>query len=176
MSLPYSQKHIKNLFQLTRGWIQSVNVKRWARYKYLQLFRAKGGASMVAKGFSIGLAIEMFTLPTAGLAFFLIFPLVYFFEASLAGALVGFVFGKVIYLPLAFLNNIVGGFIVPDHVEQYLVFLPDWLEKVLYVNIKLIVGGIVDGAILGMLAYFPIKALIEMYTANRNKKRSRRTS
>ena len=39
--------------------------KRWLKFKYLFLFRAKGGTAMAAKGFSIGLAIEMFTLPTS---------------------------------------------------------------------------------------------------------------
>ncbi len=64
---------------------------------------------MVAMGFSIGIFVEMFTLPTGGLAFLLIFPLVYLLRASVASALLGFMFGKVIYLPLMFFSSPDGG-------------------------------------------------------------------
>jgi uncharacterized protein len=154
-----------------------TGIRRWIKYKYLLLFRAKGGAAKVAIGFAIGLAIEMFTLPTLGLAFFLIFPLVYMFRASLAGALIGFVFGKIIYIPMAFFNNKVGGWIVPNHFKHWIHFnhwidfLPHWLKKMLYMNIKLIVGGMIDGVLLGILFYFPIKWLLEFYTAKRTEKR-----
>lgn len=151
-----------------------VGIRRWFKFKYLQLFRAKGGAAKVAIGFAIGLAIEMFTLPTFGLAFFLIFPLVYMFRASLAGALIGFVFGKIIYIPMAFFNNKVGGWIVPDHFNEWISFLPHWLKKMLYMNIKLILGGMVDGVLLGLLFYFPIKFMLEFYTAKRTEKRKTR--
>lgn len=126
---------------------------------------------MVAKGFSVGLAIEMFTLPTIGLAFFLIFPLVYFLRASFAGALIGFVVGKIIYIPFAFMNNKVGGWFVGDRFAEHIHFLPDFVEKVLLINMKLIVGGVVDGAILGILAYFPIVFLLKLYTDKRKEKR-----
>ncbi|WP_307720042.1 DUF2062 domain-containing protein [Paenibacillus koleovorans] len=163
----------------SRGWSSKVRVsmtglRRWFKYKYLLLFRAKGGAAKVSIGFAIGLFVEMFTLPTFGLAFFLIFPLVYLFRSSLAGALIGFVFGKVIYIPMAFFNNKVGGWIVPDNINKWITFLPEWLERMLYVNIKLIVGGMVDGILLGLLFYWPIKLLLELYTARRTEKRRAR--
>lgn len=148
-----------------------TGIHRWIKFKYLLLFRAKGGAAKVAIGFAIGLAIEMFTLPTLGLAFFLIFPLVYMFRASLAGALIGFVFGKIIYIPMAFFNNKVGGWIVPDQFNQWIHFLPYWLKKLLYMNIKLTVGGMIDGILLGVLFYFPIKWLLQFYTEKRTEKR-----
>lgn len=128
----------------------------------------------MAAGFSIGLAVEMFTLPTLGLAFFLIFPLVYLFRASLAGALIGFVFGKIIYIPVAFVNNKVGGWVVPDRMLDWISFLPHWLEKILYVNMKLIVGGMIDGTLLGILFYFPVKRLLELYTEKRTEKRRKK--
>nr|WP_240041331.1 DUF2062 domain-containing protein [Paenibacillus ginsengarvi] len=144
---------------------------RWFKYKYLQLSRAKGGAAKVAAGFSIGLAVEMFTLPTFGLAFFLIFPLVYLFRASLAGALIGFVFGKIIYIPVAFLNAKVGGFILPDHLGNWISLLPHWLRKMIYMNAKLIVGGMVNGTAMALLLYFPLKQLLGLFTARRSEKR-----
>ncbi|MFK7693580.1 DUF2062 domain-containing protein [Paenibacillus sp. HJGM_3] len=148
-----------------------TGIRRWIKLKYLLLFRAKGGAAKVALGFAIGLAVEMFTLPTFGLAFFLIFPLAYLFRASLAAALIGFVFGKVIYIPMALINNKVGGWLVPDHFRDWIQFLPHWLKRMLYMNIKLIVGGIVNGALLGTLFYFPLKKLLEYYTEKRTEKR-----
>ncbi|TNJ61963.1 DUF2062 domain-containing protein [Paenibacillus hemerocallicola] len=146
-------------------------IARWFKYKYLLLSRAKGGAAKVAAGFSIGLAVEMFTLPTFGLAFFLIFPLVYIFRANFAGALIGFVFGKIIYIPLAFVNAKVGGLIVPDRFNEWISFLPYWIEKMLYVNAKLIVGGIVDGTLIALLLYFPLKQLLQLFTSKRSEKR-----
>lgn len=148
---------------------------RWFKYKYLLLFRAKGGPAMVAKGFSIGLAVEMFTLPTFGLAFFLIFPLVKMFRASLASALIGFVFGKVIYVPLSFLINKVGGLALPKNFYRNLHHaLPQWLDLYLRVSFKLIVGGMIVGTALGIILYFPLKYLLEMYTAKRKEKRRRK--
>jgi uncharacterized protein (DUF2062 family) len=148
---------------------------RWMKYKYLLLLRAKGGAAMVAMGFSLGLAIEMFTLPTFGLAFFLMFPAVWFFRASFASALIGFVFGKLIYPFFFFINKSVGGWLVPRQLERHVLHsLPHWLERLLFTNIKLIVGGIIVGAVLGVAVYFPMKLLLEFYTEKRKKKRKLR--
>lgn len=144
---------------------------RWFKYKYILLSREKGGAAKVAAGFSIGLAVEMVTLPTFGLAFFLIFPLVYLFRANFAGALIGFVFGKIIYIPVAFVNALVGGIIVPSRFNEWISFLPMWLEKMLYVNAKLIAGGIIDGTVIALLVFFPLKRLLELYTLKRSEKR-----
>ena len=159
----------------TTSRLQSL--KRWVKFKYLQLFRAKGGPAMVAKGFSIGLAIEMFTLPTLGLAALLILPLVYFFRASLPGALVGFLFGKIIYLPMAFLNQKVGRWIIPNGFLADLHFHSGWLEtlfKAIKGTLDLIVGGIIVGAVLGLIAYWPIKKLLELYANRRLEKRKAR--
>jgi uncharacterized protein (DUF2062 family) len=150
-------------------------IKRWTKYKYLLLLRAKGGPSKVATGFSIGLAIEMFTLPTGGLAFFLIFPLIYLFRGSLAGALIGFVFGKIIYIPFAFLNKKVGAFVVPKPFKYYLIHhLPNWLSQIVRGSLDLIFGGMIVGAILGIIVYFPILFLLKYHTHRRKEKRKMR--
>ncbi|GIP38733.1 hypothetical protein J31TS4_20130 [Paenibacillus sp. J31TS4] len=148
-----------------------AGIRRWFTLKYLLLLRAKGGPSMVAKGFSIGLAIEMFTLPTFGVAFVLIFPFVYLLRASLPGALIGFLFGKIIYIPMAFLNQKVGRFVLPRHIEDYLYFLPDKVIKLLAAALDLIVGGMIVGAVLGLIAYFPLRQLLALYTAKRKERR-----
>ncbi|KIL41876.1 hypothetical protein SD70_04495 [Gordoniibacillus kamchatkensis] len=149
------------------------NVGRWVRYKYLQLLRAKGGPHIVALGFSIGLAVEMFTLPTGGLAFFLIFPLVYLFRASLASSLIGFLFGKIIYLPMAFLNQKVGSWVMPKQSRHALLHqMPPWLADILKHSLNLIVGGMIVGAVLGLVLYFPLRMLLK-YTTERRKERRR---
>ncbi|KRF21475.1 hypothetical protein ASG93_08870 [Paenibacillus sp. Soil787] len=149
------------------------STKRWFRYKYLLLLRAKGGPSKVARGFSIGLFVEMFTLPTAGFAFALIFPLVYLLRANLPGALIGFVFGKVIYIPFSILNKQVGDWLVPKHFKIYLIHhLPHMLSNIIRSGLDLIVGGMVVGLVLGIIAYFPIMLLLK-YHANRRKEKRR---
>lgn len=151
------------------------NIGRWFKYQYLKLTRAKGGPAMVALGFSIGLAIEMFTLPTAGLAFFLIFPLVYSLRASMAAALIGFVFGKVIYIPMSFINKQVGALVMPHGIRMHLQqILPDWLDTFLRFNMKLLVGGMIDGAVLGLLVFYPIKWMLEWVDGKRKEKRRKR--
>lgn len=146
------------------------SIKRWLKYKYTQLMRAPGGPSMVALGFSIGIFVEMFTLPTYGLAFFLIFPLIYWMRASIAGALVGFVFGKIIFIPVAIVNSMVGGLVLPNHLKFQIPLIPDWMNHLFLVNLKLIVGGIIDGMILGLLFYFPVRLAIQ-YVANKRKEK-----
>jgi len=152
------------------------STKRWFRYKYLMLLRAKGGPSKVARGFSIGLAVEMFTLPTGGLAALLILPLVYVMRANLAGALIGFLFGKLIYIPFAFLNKHVGEILVPKPVKYYLLHisphLPHLLVKFIRSGLDLLVGGMVIGAVLGLIMYFPVVLLLQ-YHANRRKEKRR---
>jgi uncharacterized protein len=144
---------------------------RWLKYKYMLLLRAKGGASRVAMGFAIGLAVEMFTLPTLGFAFLLIFPLVYLLRGNLPAALVGFVIGKLIYIPMIYPNTVVGGWVLPDQLSIHLSFLPEWFNHLLLTNLKLIVGGIIDGILLGLICYFPIKLSIESFKTKRKEKR-----
>ncbi|AJY75836.1 DUF2062 domain-containing protein [Paenibacillus beijingensis] len=151
-------------------------VRRWSRYKFVQLLRAPGGPSKVALGFAIGICVEMFTLPTYGLAFFLIFPLVYLTRASLAGALVGFVLGKIIYLPMAVLNQKMGGYILPSHIRFEIPFISNWLNELLLVNLKLIVGGVINGIILGTLFYFPVRMMIAFFANKRKEKRKKNRS
>ncbi|WNR43548.1 DUF2062 domain-containing protein [Paenibacillus roseipurpureus] len=149
------------------------SIKRWFKYKYILLLRAKGGPSMVARGFSIGLFVEMFTLPTAGFAFALIFPLVYLLRANLPAALIGFVFGKVIYIPFSILNKQVGEALVPKHFKFYLIHhLPHMLSNIIRSGLDLIIGGMVVGLFLGIIAYFPVVLLLK-YQANRRKEKRR---
>lgn len=149
---------------------------RWFRYRYIKLLRAKGGPSKVARGFSVGLAVEMFTLPTFGLAAVLILPLCYLLRASLPGALIGFVLGKVIYIPMAFLNRMVGEMVVPHSWHEGLAHFPGWIGGLLNHALELIIGGMIDGAVLGLLLYLPVWLTLEWYTAKRKERRRKRTA
>lgn len=149
-------------------------MKRWLKYQFLKLIRTRGAAAQVARGFCIGLAVEMFTLPTAGLAFFLIFPLVYMMRGRLAAALIGFVFGKLIYIPVAVVNERVGHWILPMHWTVHAAALPDWLNRLLTINMNLIVGGMIDGVALALLLYIPMKQILLTMQERRRQKRRHR--
>ncbi|WP_374018169.1 DUF2062 domain-containing protein [Paenibacillus thiaminolyticus] len=149
-------------------------MKRWLKYQLLKLVRTRGAAGQVARGFCIGLAVEMVTLPTAGLAFFLIFPLVYMMRGRLAAALIGFVFGKLIYIPVAVVNERVGHWILPMHWTVHASALPDWLNRLLTINMNLIVGGMIDGTMLALLLYIPMKQILLTVQERRRQKRCHR--
>ncbi|BFH39456.1 hypothetical protein J6TS7_44010 [Paenibacillus dendritiformis] len=138
--------------------------------QFLKLIRTRGAAAQVARGFCIGLALEMFTLPAAGPAFFLIFPLAYLMRGRLAAALIGFAFGKLIYIPIAVVNERVGHWILPLHWSVHAAALPDWLNRLLTININLIVGGMIDGVLLALLLYIPMKQILLVMQVRRRQK------
>jgi uncharacterized protein (DUF2062 family) len=146
-------------------------IGRFFKYQYVKLLRAKGGASVVAMGFAVGLFVEMFNLPTYGTSFLLVFPLNFLFRGSFAAALVGFLFGKMIYIPMSIVNTKMAGWVLPRHFVVQISFLPSWINHALLLNLKLIIGGIIDGAILGLLFYFPIRYSINAYKRKRREKR-----
>lgn len=146
-------------------------IPRWLKYQYVKLLRAKGGASFVAMGFAIGLFVEMFNLPTYGTSFVLIFPLNYILRGSIAASLIGFLFGKVIYIPMSFLNKMMAKWVLPSDFSVHVSFLPHAVNKFLLLNLQLIVGGIIDGAILGLLVYFPIRYSVNTFKRKRREKR-----
>ncbi|MGG1312550.1 MULTISPECIES: DUF2062 domain-containing protein [Cohnella] len=149
-------------------------LQRLLKYQYLKLLRAKGGASSVAMGFGVGLFVEMFNLPTYGTSFLLVFPLIFLLRGHLAAALIGFVFGKIIYVPMTIPNAMVGGFVLPKHFNVHVSFLPEWANHLLLINLKLIVGGMIDGAILAAVCYFPIRYSVNAFKAKRKERRKSR--
>ncbi|MBB6633752.1 DUF2062 domain-containing protein [Cohnella thailandensis] len=146
-------------------------LQRYVKFQYYKLLRAKGGAAVIAMGFAVGLFVEMFNLPTYGTSFLLIFPLNFVLRGSLAAALVGFVFGKLIYVPMSFLNTYVASSVLPDDFSVQLSFLPGWINHALLLNLKLIVGGVIDGAALAFLLYFPIRYSVNAFKRKRKENR-----
>ncbi|MCC3377070.1 DUF2062 domain-containing protein [Cohnella sp. REN36] len=144
---------------------------RYLKFQYVKLLRAKGGAYSIAMGFAIGLFVEMFNLPTYGTSFVLIFPLIFLLRGSLAAALIGFVFGKLIYIPMSIPNKIVGGAVLPKNFTIEIPFLPENINHFLLFNLKMIVGGMIDGLALGLLFFFPIWYSVETFKRKRREKR-----
>lgn len=153
---------------MKQSWL--LKAGRWLRKKYIRLLRAPGGPDFVARGFSIGIAVEMFTLATYGLAFLLLFPLTRMFKGSFPAALIGFVLGKVIFIPISFLNKRVGKIVIPDHFAEQLKFLPGWLSKYLEINLIYIVGGMIVGTLLGTLLYLPVRYMIHLAITQQKKR------
>jgi uncharacterized protein (DUF2062 family) len=155
------------------------NFFRWLKYKYFQLLRTPGGPKIVARGFAIGIMVEFITLPTGGLAFFLIFPLTWMMRASLAGTLIGYVFGKILYLPFSPLSYLIGDEIIPHNIEQsiphgferFFALLPELLQTAIVSNVYLLAGGMVVGLGLGFLSYFLILMLLRARASRRVEKR-----
>jgi uncharacterized protein (DUF2062 family) len=153
--------------------MRKLGFKRFVKLKYLLLLRSPGGAKMIAKGFSIGLAVEFITLITFGLAFFLIFPLLKLLKGSLPSAMIGFLFGKLIlplFLPIGImLGETVFGF--ETHIKYTLPFgkvidLADYLNTFL--------GMLCLGTIMGLLAYYPIYFATLKYQQARLEKRKQK--
>ncbi|MFC3798522.1 MULTISPECIES: DUF2062 domain-containing protein [unclassified Cohnella] len=147
---------------------------RYLKLQYVKLLRAKGGAYSIAMGFAIGLFVEMFNLPTYGTSFVLIFPLIYLLRGNLPSALVGFVFGKLIYIPMSVLNKMVADAVMPAHFAVNFSFLPAKVNHFLLFNLKMIVGGMIDGLALGVLFFFPIWYSVQAFKRKRREKRRAR--
>ncbi|MEK0316407.1 DUF2062 domain-containing protein [Cohnella sp. 56] len=147
---------------------------RYLKLQYVKLLRAKGGAYSIAMGFAIGLFVEMFNLPTYGTSFVLIFPLIYLLRGNLPSALVGFVFGKLIYPLMFMLNKMMADLVLPAHFSIRFSFLPEKINHFLLFNLKMIVGGMIDGLLLGILFFFPIWYSVQVFKRKRKEKRRAR--
>ena len=80
--------------------------------------------------------------------------------------------GKSIYIPFSILNKQVGELLVPKHFKIYLIHhLPHMLSNIIRSGLDLIVGGMVVGLILGVIAYFPVVLLLKYHTNRRKEKR-----
>ena len=100
---------------------------------------------MVAIGFSIGIFVEMFTLPTYGFAFVLIFPC----SSIDAGQLCRRI-DRIRCSAKLFLSRLLsstawsGDGCCQSFADSLLHCIPIWLYHILLMNLKLIVGGIID--------------------------------
>jgi uncharacterized protein (DUF2062 family) len=158
---------------------QKINFRRWIQLKYAHLMRTPGGPDIVARGFAIGIIVEFVTLPTAGLAFLLVFPLVWLTRSSLAAALIGYVIGKVLYLPLSPISYYLGSVALPgewrwwlvDRIESDLSFLPRFFQLALESNLFLLFGGLLVGLVLGAISFLLLRYFLRIQLRRRKVKR-----
>jgi len=132
------------------------NTFRRIRLEYLKLLRTKGAPSIVAKGFALGVFLEFITLPTLGIAFFLLYPLNLLFRGSLPAALIGYLMGKVILPVFLYINYTLGNRLIGgskqavgslrwhDFTSWHM-----WKEK----GLAFFVGSAIVGAVVAVVGY-----------------------
>lgn len=140
---------------------------RKIKLKYYQLMRSKGGTSTIARSFAIGMVIEFITLPTFGLAFFLLFPLIKWFRGVWSVALIGFIMGKLI-LPLFLVLNYGVGEKLLSRWEFPSLFMGGVGQK----GIAFLVGSFVDGVVMAVVCYFLVTYALTVYRKTKEKKRA----
>jgi uncharacterized protein (DUF2062 family) len=155
----------------------------WRKIKknYYQLIRSKGATSIIARSFAIGIAVEFITLPTAGLAFLLLFPLIKLFRGVFSVALIGFVMGKII-LPLFFVINYKVGELVIEKLG--ITFATQETQQSFFLNLiggkglAYLAGSFVTGCIVAVISYGLVYTALVMYRKskeNRMRERQKKT-
>lgn len=143
-------------------------IYRKLKYEYYKLIRMKGAPSFVARGFSVGLFVEFITLPTFGLAFLLLFPLMKVFRGSLPAGLIAFVIGKLVLPVFMVINYKIGYAIVGKPLNEHLVQgdMPPWEEWLLWMKEKglaYFTGSAVVGFVAAIASYFLVHAALQLY-------------
>jgi uncharacterized protein len=146
---------------------------RRMKYEYYKLIRMKGAPSFVALGFAIGIFVEFITLPTFGIAFLLLFPLVKAFRCSMPAAIIGFVMGKVV-LPLFLVLNYKLGYLIIGHPVLYGFSAPykawqTWLLWIEEKGLAYFTGSAVMGLAVALASYFLVMLALQWY---RNRKKT----
>ncbi|KQL43840.1 hypothetical protein AN963_20420 [Brevibacillus choshinensis] len=144
-------------------------IYRKLKYEYYKLIRMKGAPSFVARGFSIGIFVEFITLPTFGLAFLLLFPLLKFFRASIPAGLIAFVIGKLVLPVFMVINYKIGYAIVGKPLNEHLVHggeMPPWEKWLLWMKdtgLAYFTGSAVMGFVVAISSYFIVHAALQLY-------------
>ncbi|QRG66066.1 DUF2062 domain-containing protein [Brevibacillus choshinensis] len=143
-------------------------IYRKLKYEYYKLVRMKGAPSFVARGFSVGIFVEFITLPTFGLAFLLLFPLIKIFRASLPAGLIAFVIGKLVLPIFMVINYKIGYAIVGKPINEHFVtgHMPPWEKWLLWMKDKglaYFTGSAVVGFIVAIASYFLVYAALQLY-------------
>lgn len=150
-------------------------IYRKMKYEYYKLIRMKGAPSYVARGFSVGIFVEFITLPTFGVAFLLLFPLVKLLRCSLPAGLIGFVIGKIVLPVFMVLNYNLGYSIVGRPLKEHIVHNHEpwakWLHWMKHTGLAYFTGSAVMGLAAAIGSYFLVYAALQWY----RRKKSRRS-
>lgn len=140
---------------------------------YYQLIRSKGATSIIARSFAIGLLIEFITLPTLGLAFLLLYPLIRLFKGTFSVALIAFVFGKLILPIFLYFNFHVGEFLVGKKVgkaishELHSYFTITFIKEK---GLAFLLGSSINGIIVASISYFLVYYALSFYRKSKEKR------
>ncbi|USG67277.1 DUF2062 domain-containing protein [Brevibacillus ruminantium] len=153
-------------------------IYRKMKYEYYKLIRMKGAPSYVARGFSVGIFVEFITLPTFGLAFLLLFPLVKLFRCSFPAALIAFVIGKMVLPVFMVLNYRLGYSIIgrplKEHLEHNNESVGGWLVWMKEKGLAYFTGSAVMGLVVAIGSYFLVFAALQLYRRKRAKRTPKR--
>lgn len=148
-----------------------TKIFRKLKLEYYRLIRMKGAPSFVARGFSVGIFVEFITLPTFGLAFLLLFPLVKLFRASLPASLIAFVIGKLVLPIFMVINYNLGYAITGKPLQEHLVHNNEpwekWLIWMKEKGLAYFTGSAVMGLIVAFSSYFLVSAALQFYRRKR---------
>ncbi|MFV9510019.1 DUF2062 domain-containing protein [Tepidibacillus sp. LV47] len=150
------------------------SIYRKLKLQYLKLLRMKSAPSIIARGYAIGTFLEFLTLPTLGIAFFLLYPFSKIFRASFASAMIGYIVGKFIMLFFLYWNYFVGNIITKRMVnEQVSVGVSHFftIDGIKENGIAFFIGSTVNGIIVAFVSYFFIYYLLIYYRWRKNQKR-----
>ena len=140
---------------------------RKLKFEYYKLIRMKGAPSFVARGFSVGIFVEFITLPTFGLAFLLLFPLVRLFRASLPASLIAFVIGKLVLPIFMVVNYNIGYAFVGKPLQSPPVrpheAWPQWLVWMKEKGLAYFTGSAIMGLVVAVASYFLVHGALQMY-------------
>jgi len=137
--------------------------KRFLRYIYLKLFKAKHSPHQVALGFSIGAFVGIF--PTFGVGIFLITFLAGFFRFSFPASIIGTLIANPWFGAFwAYMSYKIGKKLIHFKIE----FVADnsffsTIIKGFNLSINYIVGNLLISIAVGLVSYFIIKYLILFY-------------
>lgn len=144
------------------------------KFEYYKLMRMQGAASIVARGFAVGIAIEFITLPTIGLAFLLLYPTNVLFRSSFSASLIGFVIGKLVLPVFMYPNLKLGSMLLGQsaapQMEEGNGFAA-WLAWMKVNGIAYFTGSAVMGIGVAIISYFLVYAGLQLY----RKRRARRS-
>lgn len=152
--------------------------RKWARrikLEYLKLVRNKGASSLVARSFAIGMFIEFITLPTMGLAFLLLYPLIRLCRGSFPVSLIGFTLGKFIVPFFLVINYKVGAMLLDLEASYTASTQPFFSIQSLKENgLVFLTGSALDGLGFAILCYGLVYASLVLYRKRKEVRRLQR--
>lgn len=153
------------------------NLGRRLKFEYLKLIRSNGAASKIALSFALGMFIEFITLPTVGLAFLLLYPLVRLCKGLFSVSLIGFALGKLLVPVFLVLNYKVGSFLLQSkqamlHTVKGQSFFS--LESLSQNGLVFLSGSAFNGLLVATVCYGLVYLVLAMYRKQKEVRRFER--